>query len=464
MRSIYLLILGFYFSMDMFSQKQEIDIEMTRLPDLVKNMADTFRTKFPYSYSYFYVEAGDSFSYEIKYNPKSFVIRLPTVENILISRKIFIVLDSLARTNNYCNKLLASQSFNVLLKGCQIKEDSLLLHKRGNEEVRILIEDIINSNFDNCARYIGLSFLDNISKKDITPKIIMKLRDLLKNPYHTLGEAKVLAQKEEPLYFNYDTTGYNKKKKRRSELNEKEQSEISNIDYMLFLAKKAGMSFGNYLDSLRLIGNSQLIHKYLNLEIESLSKIVSNAGYFYLYELAPDIETVYFKHQDMEWVKECCPINLARLEYKNYDDSLILSYSQGIETTIRYLNNPNLVYKQKKNAIGDLFYYFNGLKYINTQASYYASAPLLLVTEKEYYYSDYDSPKYIVGAKFFLELDGCIENLPWDRGEQRNLALNGPIGYINEFYIEKYMPKDFLEKIYKWMIENKGMYKIVKNE
>jgi hypothetical protein len=452
---VYFIFL-FCLSVHTFSQQQQSKSGVDKLLHLIVTISDSVREMYPYRYQCFSAWESDSVYYTINHKSELISLYFPAIRKPLQGRMIFEKLDSLAKTYNYCNKVFAHKMYFTMLTGLIREEDSLSKTNKDTLQTARLISDIINSDLDNCVRYTDAKFTSPLKHRNLTPEILNKLMMLFRNPFHTLEEAKVIAQRQEPKRFVPDTTGYAKKRANFYNLNEEGKEYTRKVESAISKAEKAKLTLFQYRDSLQKDWNLRAINGALTERID-LMYIVQDAGQKYFYELAPAIEKFYLTGIEKKWDEvENCRINLARLQYKNYEQILVDEKVKGMDTTIKYLKK-QISNDQQKDALNDLYGLFRNLIYINTQNSYYATAPLLLLTVRENECTDCLRNRSILAAsRFFLELNRYIMNFPWDKQK-----YNG--GDVDEFYIENEMPKGFLEGMYNWMIENRGKYIIDKN-
>lgn len=431
------------YSLNSFSQQGD-------LPRVIVSVADSFRLKYPYHG--FYADTDASVKYSVNNERRYQSFSFPKIEDIQTARTVFAVLDSLARTRVYTNRLFAHEMYGTIIES--LNHDGKTLSKNFFE----LLTDIINSDIANCLRVTDGAILLNLRKDQFTKGVIGRIEKLYRDPFLSVDEATILVQKEQVVYNIKDTAGFAQGDKHFHDLSAERKHDIRKIRTDVYRAKQAQMTLSQYYDSLNNKRRSDWINAWSQAPfpgLQALTKVISDKS---IYELAQPIESVCFSGVATDWNKEECQLMLGRLRYKQYPEKMIARYSYKLDSCISLLKSQSMDNMQKDNIFDALRDLSNKLIYINTQDSYFKMAPLLLIEAEVI--NEFDD-SYRLGSVFFLELDQYVKNFPWDRAEHSRVKPGEPAHVVNEWYIENRLPKDFLKKMYQWMIDNKNKYELV---
>jgi hypothetical protein len=414
---------------------------------------DSIRKYFQNTYDVFRVESDTTVNILVNFSDKNVILLIPKITDVYMGRNLIKAVDSLAVTTNFWNKEVANKLYNKFVLDLLELKDSLVIRNQSVHEVDCIIDKIVLNDLERCARYTDVNIVFCLDRHRFSPAAIEKLSAILRSPLHNIEEAKVIAQREmESDYLHIDTIGFAHKIKNFTGLNHSDIDKVKFIYKLMQEASNIGLPYERYLDTLRQRRYVSTIKGILMQNIPCTECIVSQAGSNYVHELASAIDDFYTVKKSKNEDGFDCVKNLARLQYRDYENMLIQHTKLELDSVFILLSG-QLNKVTKDNAIDDLFVNYRVLSYINTQESYCNAAPLLLRKEMLKKYSDDSDKEFMIGARFFLELNSNIENFPWDIDEYKD-------EYVNDEFIEKKMPKDFLEKMYKWMIENKGNYKI----
>jgi hypothetical protein len=482
-----LIIIVIFCSKTLLAQQDQI----AKIEKQVFAMADTFKTKFSdYTISLAY---GELTSFTIRRDIKYFKIVICYLVDLKATADLIQAAKKLSDTKNYYNKILGHQINLFLISGLILKEDTLINQRKDYSIIEKLIQQIIISDFKYCARYTDLSLFEKLKKRHYTTDVILDLKTLLANPNKTSEEAKIIASSMRPEYSIIDTIGYryrvkqyqdelqkykeygtklkefnNKAKEANESIEEwlnlhdtsafkeklkdcvKHLSELEiytrKINNWLVNAEKSKMTVKHWLDSMQITHDTTFVKKYVK-ESLILLPVLNSIGQNYLSELAPDIEQLLSKGKLVEYEKSNAELQLSRLQYKEYEKEVI----QRINNEIKLIDGSNYIAYRKL---------FEKLIYINTQESFYAIAPLLL--NKNIWGDNLN--RATIGARIFIQLDNHIKNFPFNKKQLIDKVSEGGKYdvFINEMIIDYELGELFLEKIYQWMIENKGNYDIIK--
>lgn len=436
-----------------FSQEIRQERDLEKILYYVVIAPDSIRKHFQNTYDAFNVEYRDSVDFKISCLYRQVCLYFPRVVDIEKGEIICSKLDSLSTTSDYWNKVVANKMYKRVLSDMIELEDTLVTRKQSTTQVRLLINRIVLADLDKCARYTDVNIVSSLKRSHYTPAVVERLAAIMLNPRHNYDEAKVIAQRKVDLnYLQIDTAGLFNKVKDFKDLSQREIDKVKYTYKLLQDAEKVGLPFTCYIDTLRQRQIATIIGGNLEEDVTWIGSIVDEAGLNYVLDLAPAIEEYYISGKERKVNVDNCWINLARLQYNDYENTVLRQIKRELDSTSILLSKP-LDKNHTFDVISDLFSCYRSLAYINTQESYYNAAPLLLRKEMRKKYSDDSDEEFMIGARFFLELNSNIENYPWDIDEYKD-------EYVNDEFIEKKMPKDFLDKMYKWMIENKGNYKI----
>jgi hypothetical protein len=454
-------------------------------------IADTFGTN--YSGYIISLTYGESLKYIVDKKIKFFIVTIPDIKNLNATIDLAQSSNKIGSTKNYLNKTLAHQ-VNLFLASELIKyQDTLILHGKDLIAIDNLISQIVLSDISNCCKFTDTNIFNKLKKHNFTPDIIKVMRELFANPFGTEEEARIILSSKKP-YFNTLDTGYNVLYKKDKDINmeydiyseeydkyqdkakaanmtieewlnindttgflkkyydcqnRKSQirNDLSEIISWRRMAEKTKMPLKDFLDSMQIIEDNQYIKFHTNKTI-GIWPIADAVGQNYLNELAPEMEQLLLDGKIENNDKKAIKLNLARMQYKDYEKTEIRQTEDAIKTT-------------DSTNFNRLRQYLIKLIYINTQESFYATAPLLLY--KSFWGNELNNAS--IGARVFIELRDYITNFPFDEKKLIDKISEGGKYdvLINEIVIDNELGEIFLKEMYQWMIENKGNYKIVQN-
>lgn len=489
--SIIVLLVCLLSSLCSLSRAQ--NIEIPHIEKQLLTIADTFRTKYESSSVYLSVANGVNFTYSK--DQRCYTLTLPALTDLKTIGNVVRTTDEIARRSSYCSKVLAHTVNQYLVEQLLQIEDSLI--KRGGESTAALtlITEVLTSELRYCSRFTDIYYmLDDLKRRHFSSEVITELKALLNQPYRTREEAAVVLASFRPEYTVLDTVGFAEKTSEYKsvlvehgkilvELNgyrEKAKAERMGIDEWLSKNGKSGfkeqlnaslkrkselenytnrvkswirkaehskVTLKQWLDSMQAVQDTLFIKRYTK-ESLVLWPIVSAIGQNYIRELAPEVEHLMASGSLSDDERGIVKLQLARMQVNDYERAEILRLDSEI--------------KQADGAdYGVLKKLFDQLAYINTQESFYATAPLLLNQ------ADYNDllETVPINARFFVQLKQHIMNLPWNEEmEVKELEKKGAFIFTfnNPWDVNSYLPKDFLKRMHQWMVDNRGGYVLKK--
>jgi len=484
------IMLFFIFTVSFESYAQQDKLEA--IERKIQFIADTYSMKCPgYTIS---LAFGETVNFTVRQDIMYFKIILPGIDDLKATAKLVQAVDKISSTDNYYCKILSHQINLFLINALILKEDNLISQGEEQAAIKTLIQQIVLSDIKNCTRFTDTYIFDKLKKHHYTDEIIQKMKGLLSNPFKTREEARIIISTRKPEYSIFDTIGYKSKVKQYHSLLQeyksyenmlkeygikaktanvsveewfnthdtsgfkekfhaclKQKSEletyVSKISNWMHNAEKSKMPLMHWLDSMQALQDTLFVRRYVQ-ETVNLVPLLYAIGKNYLNELAPDIEQLIATGKLSEDDKKEAILQLARMQYKEYEKNVI-------EDIV------NIIKQTDATDYSTLDKLFKKLVYINTQESYYATSPLLL-NENDYNDLVTTAP---INARFFVQLKQYIRNFPWNENLKiKELEKKGI--YIYSFNdpwdVNNYLPKDFLKQIYQWMIDNKGKYEIAK--
>lgn len=466
----------------------------TNLEKQLLTIAGTFRTKYRYSEVRLTINKEVNLTFD---GNRYYWLSVPALNELRTIATVVNVSDKIGSTSNYCNKILAHEINKYIVGQLMQIEDSLFKQGKEPSNVTLLIKQAIFSELKYCTRFTDSYYIfDKLKKRHYSPEAISEIKALLNHPYKTNEEAKIVLASLKPQYTILDTIGFTDKikeyknilvehDKNLMELNiYKDKAKAANINIKEWLnsndttgfeekfysslkreselesytrkignwmseSQKSKMTLKHWLDSLQAVEDTQFINDYIK-ESVVLWPVISAIGQSYMKELAPDIEQLIATGILNEDKKNEAMLQLARMQYKEYEKEAI----QRIENEIKQTDGSDY---------GALDKLFEKLVYINTQESFYATAPLLLNQ------NDFNNlfTTVPINALFFVQLKQHIYNFPWDEKMEIKELEKKEI-YIYSFNdpwdVNNYLHKDFLKQIYQWMIANRGKYEIAQEQ
>lgn len=362
-----------------------------------------------------------------------------TESNILYATELFRIADSLAQTDDYMNIIFAHELYSF---GCAFLanvEGNLKEQGKDFAHITKLMQDAFYIDTKYCGRYTVLLFTGT-ERAYFTSEVIEEMRKLLEHPFLTQDDAEFMFKSKKPTVFN-DTTGYQfHLQKFKSHDTTVDESFVRRSYGLLEILKRKGISIKEYNDELKHKSDSIFKERIVGKPIY-LDRIYGAVGRAHIKELAPLMEELY-KDSRLKNYSSFAECILARLQYMDYEERVISRLSKQI---------------REKPIVDSYYDIFNDLAYIHTQKSYAAIAPLLL--REELIRAGIDGMYSIsIGIECLLLLNKEIANLPWE------YSVNGGDKYISEEYFEKNpYPQELLMKMYKWMNDNKGSYKLIRD-
>jgi hypothetical protein len=384
----------------------------------------------------------------------------PPVNDESTARTILQIADSLAHVGGYNNlRIVNGLTREIVRTFATIKSVDSEGRSKSIENLdmpnwqREVSIDAALLDLNCCARIYYYSAALVLPSFLFSPEIIDRIKHLYRNPMLTREEAEMMAQAHFPL-VPYDTTGYMELRKRyltpNSDLNATERDRYGSIYSELNRIKKANMTFERYYDSLNRVRYAEIAERLEGQPFNSMDHIVETIGDKRIYAMADFVDSLkqvgisqYFRLSSLDVNQE-----LARLRYKDYPQRQIEKYTRTIDSCSTYLkNNPDADRKKVDEIMKILIQCHEKLRYINTPESFYRMAPMLLINNMCTNLNDRDL-NYSIGAYFFVKINQDIINIP-----KPEIFLNVPA------YIDEDMPRDFLPKMYQWMLDNKDNYK-----
>ena len=366
--------------------------------------------------------------------PNRISVIIPYVRDEITVNSIFGVIDSIARTDIYTNKVI-------------VRSISGWMANLGNIDYDWLKEIAIRASLldlEYSARFVSSPAVRNLPKDLYTPEILNKIRKIFGSPFLTREEAEIIAQNRKPLVMP-DTTGYFelKEKALARTLNEDEDRRYWFLRNEMARANNRGQTIEQYNDSLERVLHEFEVNRFYGKLWDGYSNIISDAGIRRIYSLAHLIDS--FATSEMRQIMRLTNVDdiLARLKYKDYQQQLEKKYMNEIDSCIMYLNNnPDLHPENVLQIYLDMVKIWDRLVYIDTENIYSKMARMLMITNKmlpEQHWRSDNVIVYSVGAYFLAwKLSREIVNLPIPDGM--------PLWEWDE--------NDIPTKVYQWMMEN----------
>lgn len=451
--SIFILCLN----ISIYSQHNEFN--PNSLSKSIISIADSLRTNYKY-YFKFYVNIKDSISFTTGNNFISF--EFPPISNQTSAIEIFHVIDSLARTEIYTNKVVANKIASELVQYYSIRRDSVCYYcenKQLNSWQKDLLLNLTMTDIEHCMRMMidnNDAALFHLPRTIYTFEILDKIKYLFAHPYLRKEEVEIIAQREQNYFNIEDTLGFTFHNINYSKLSNDDKKRIGDIRRDLINAKEVNQTLGYYYDSLNKIEYEKYVNAWTGSQFVGIQQLVDVIALKKIYSLAPLIDSICQQQLCNSWSNFNIGDVLARLNYKSYPETQISIYSSKLDSLINLIENKSLANKAIKSLEKEILANYRKLIYINTQESFCKVAPVLLIKQRSYN----ENNSYVIGAKFFLSLNDNILNLPWDKEANEDVKFGESPFVVDEWYIENKLPNNFLEEIYDWMINNKGNYLI----
>lgn len=446
MKQIFLfLILFFGNTLTLICQTGEEKFMIIKSKNEINKVADLYNSN--YQLYYLKIDFDNFLSYNINDSNKSIELSIKDIKIIQYIKQIFECGDSIARTDNYYNKKFAHLLFIALIK--QLNSSDAF--KQSENEKQLIIQKIVFSDLKYCCRFTDASSLLLLKKEEITPKISELTKELLIHPKRTVAEAQLIINSTKPFFNIADTIGFKSKVQKYKNGDKNLEFEIKKVEWLIRDAKNARMELGSYIDSMQSVNNKIFIADYIKQLIDVRTIIVFSYNHE-LKKFATYIEKIYNENSKSGYeldasITKLIELVLAHFQYENFEQKIISQINDSLKTT-----KPGEIKKYES--------YFQDLIFINTQQSIFSIAPMLLLKEKVKI-ENLDII-YSIGAFIFCKLDKNIKNLPWEYHniKTRKILINNEetVELIDEWFIDNNMPSDFLEKMYQWMVENKGNY------
>lgn len=377
----------------------------------------------------------------------TFIVTIKNPKNLEYSKSLFKAVNELSQNENYFDKVLSNEIYWDMMTFLRSSEDSIKAANGNYQEVTKLIQDIVYSSLKNCARYASDLVVSKVEPRHLNDKIFKEMKNILEHPKHTSQEAELYAKAYKPHYALSDTIGFARMQREFSKENRQHEMDIRRIKNMLRWAKEKNMTLKQWFEKENKEYYEARRADFLKMPV-GLNQTVEFAAHYYVMELAPSLEKLLQiekdVYKDKSYISELrIDIDLARLGYKNYREKILKEMEQMIKS-------PN-------NTKNDYRRFLDRAKYINTQESYFVVAPLLLVKDSIAYGID----NYTFGAFAFNKLREIILNFPEVQEILLKATDNGNM-WVDEVKLFERLENEnsFLQRMYNWMIENKGKYAI----
>ncbi len=421
--------------------------------------------------------------YKYTYNVRLY---LPLFSSEEVGSFIIGIADSLAKTDNYKNKLLASRLCSATLLNTKYWK------RTGNcfaPWQRRIVKQAILIDTEHCYRYTRtVPVVENLHKCLFDNEISQVIKNIFKEARFTQHEIEVYAKGLPKIRSLKDTIGYHGLKSRLSELDTDQIRTLRRLERWLNDAHTNEQTLIGYLDSL----NTNQLQYEIKSSIKRLDdykmiQIISSLDRKCLVGFAPLIDSVF---QSGMFPKEgdYFQLVLARMGYKDYPEKQINYLGAKADSILKRIQQ---LPDQKEGLLSSsMFSYIrlaNQLKSIGTQEAYYRIAPALLVKKnfpREEKGSDMISFYFgSLSSNIYMFLRENILNIPFDTKpiiekmiphfdsitKSSNMVLPPEddftveklIEELQSIHIDLFFDKDYCEQIYNWMVKNRGKYDIV---
>ncbi len=356
---------------------------------------------------------------------------------------IFLIVDSLAKTSIYSNKIIANEIYHQIL--------SFLYNKSylTSQEFRFAKKAII-SDIDNCMKFTSTNNIMYMKEDMITDELIAKIKEFLTNNKRTKKEAAVYLNSIDKFYNINDTIGLSNETIELRKGNKQNIDHLEKINYWIKESKKQNQELNVYLDSMQQIVNINILDKFYNMQI-SITPLIEFVGNFYIKDLSTEIENIY--RSDSVYFN--AGLVLARFQYKNYENEIIKNI----------LTRYDLLLKTDGDLL-DFRTLFDQLCYINTNNSLSAISSFVSLNNKEY--DDIFNMYYTYGEYFLSLINYKILNLPWEYSYENLIQINKSKNDYNKLVIDHIwlathkLSEEDLIKITNWLKNNKNEFVIEK--
>lgn len=423
----------------------------------------------------------------LKIQPKYDRVRfyLPLFSDEKMGSFIIGIADSLAKTENYRNKLLAAELCSATLLNTKYWK------RTGNcfaPWQRRIVKQAVAIDTEYCYQYARtVPVVGKLHTCLYDNDISRVIKSIFKEASFTQHEIEVYAKGLGKIRSLRDTIGYYEHKTKQTELTSSERSNLFYIERWLKDAQTNNKSLKEHFDSL----NANQLQYEIKSSIKRLDdykmiEIINSLDRKCMVEFAPLIDSVYQSGMFPE-EGDYLQLVLARMGYKDYPEQQIDYIGAKADSILKYIQQ---LPDQKEGLMSSsLFSYIelaNQLKSIGTQEAYYRIAPALLV--KKSFPRDEKGSDMIsfyfgtLSSNFYMFLRENILNIPLDTkpiiekiiprldsiAKSRNIVLP-PEEFtierqkeeLNSTDIDLFFDKDYCEQIYNWMVTNRGKYDIV---
>jgi hypothetical protein len=407
---------------------------------------------------------------------------LPLFSDEKMGSFIIGIADSLAKTDNYRNKLLAAELCSATLLNTKYWKRT---GKCFAPWQRRIVKQAVVIDTKYCYRYARtVPVVAKLHKCLYDNEIDQAIKYIFKEASFTQHEIEVYAKGLRKIRSLNDTIGYYEYKTKQTELTSSETSNLFCIERWLKDAQANKHTLKEYFDSLN---TDQLQYEIKGsikrLEDYKMIEVISSLDRKCMVEFAPFIDSLFQSGMFPE-EGDYFQLVLARMGYEDYAKKQIDYLGAKADSILECIKKlPEN--KENNRVLTDLIDSYiklaNQLKSIGTQEAYYRLAPALLVKRRipeealSIYYGN-------LSSCFYIFLRKSILNIPLDTkpliekliprldsiAKSRKIVLppeeftiERQIEELNSIHIDLFFDKDYCEQIYNWMVKNKGKYNIV---
>lgn len=426
----------------------------------------------------------------LKIQPKYDRVRfyLPLFSDEKMGSFIIGIADSLAKTENYRNKLLAAELCSATLLNTKYWK------RTGNcfaPWQRRIVKQAVAIDTEYCYQYARtVPVVGKLHTCLYDNDISRVIKSIFKEASFTQHEIEVYAKGLGKIRSLRDTIGYYEHKTKQTELTSSERSNLFYIERWLKDAQTYNKSLKEHFDSL----NANQLQYEIKSSIKRLDdykmiEIINSLDRKCMVEFAPLIDSVFQSGMFPE-EGDYLQLVLARMGYKDYPKKQIEYIGAKADSILEHIKK--LPENKESNwVLSDLIYSYikvaNQLKSIGTQDAYYRIAPALLV--KKSFPEDEKGSDMVsiysgsLSSIVYMFLRDNILNIPLDTKpiikkmiphfdsiiKSRNIVLppedeftvDRIIEELQPIHIDLFFEKNYCEQIYNWMVTNRGKYDIV---